>query len=527
MLIRVLNAYHVPMDKVIGICSDGASTMQGIHKGVCTQLAKHIRQLRQVYMLDIMARDNTRDINSFHDSRGIFVVHCVCHRLALVLTDAIKGSRSCAKVIPNNVIDLMTMLYEYFSRSPPRKKAIREFINVENEANRQARLRVQAEHRRPAPVRDQRNPVDELERVMALLEERHKLPRKIILTRWLSCAEAVRVILQSRDVYTVFFNNETTDKAQEILDLLEDSSVMAWYACMQDVLPVLTGLNILFQSSLPQPHLLYSKIQTAKATLINMVGRGEVRTNMIPLASITINTSFGAFTNKFIRDHSGEAPITGTGTRLHPEHVLQLKRSFYKLYAHCLKQIDSRFPPENMECFKQMQVIDPSVVHGPLRRHQVGTDDLAVIVGKLLHTFEVPLHVSGFSSKEEINNCFTIFRASEECSDLWRDMNHGDEDSNLIYAYYKQLLQQIPHLKPWAMFALFLLVFPTGNSISERGFSAMGAAHSKQRSEMGPNQVFAHLMIGFNGPSVTEFAQVLDIESRQPNWPLYIPPTNF
>jgi hypothetical protein len=55
----------------------------------------------------------------------------------------------------------------------------------------------------------------------------------------------------------------------------------------------------------------------------------------------------------------------------------------------------------------------------------------------------------------------------------------------------------------------------------------MGAAHSKQRSEMGPNQVFAHLMIGFNGPSVTEFAQVLDIESRQPNWPLYIPPTNF
>ncbi len=112
MLIKVLNAYHVPMDKVIGICSGGASTMQGIHKGVCTQLAKHIRQLRQVYMLDIIARDNTRDINSFHDSRGIFVVHCVCHRLALVLTDAINGSRSCAKVIPNNVIDLMTMLYE-------------------------------------------------------------------------------------------------------------------------------------------------------------------------------------------------------------------------------------------------------------------------------------------------------------------------------------------------------------------------------------------------------------------------------
>ncbi len=55
----------------------------------------------------------------------------------------------------------------------------------------------------------------------------------------------------------------------------------------------------------------------------------------------------------------------------------------------------------------------------------------------------------------------------------------------------------------------------------------MGAVHSKQRSEMGSNQIFAHLMIDFNEPSVTEFAQVLDIDSRQPNWPLYIPPTNF
>jgi hypothetical protein len=77
------------------------------------------------------------------------------------------------------------------------------------------------------------------------------------------------------------------------------------------------------------------------------------------------------------------------------------------------------------------------------------------------------------------------------------------------------------------MFSLFLLVFPTGNAISERGFSAMGAAHSKQRSELGHAQVFAHLMIGFNGPSVTEFAELLDFESRQPHWPLYIPPTNF
>ena len=68
-------------------------------------------------------------------------------------------------------------------------------------------------------------------------------------------------------------------------------------------------------------------------------------------------------------------------------------------------------------------------------------------------------------------------------------------DNTLIYAYYRMLLQQMPNLMPWAMFALFILVFPTGNAISERGFSAMGATHSKQRSELGHNQIFAHLMI--------------------------------
>ena len=58
-------------------------------------------------------------------------------------------------------------------------------------------------------------------------------------------------------------------------------------------------------------------------------------------------------------------------------------------------------------------------------------------------------------------------------------------------------------------------------------FSAMALAHSKQRSELGHAQLFAHLMIGFNGPTVTEFAEELNFESRQPHWPLYIPPTNF
>ena len=58
-------------------------------------------------------------------------------------------------------------------------------------------------------------------------------------------------------------------------------------------------------------------------------------------------------------------------------------------------------------------------------------------------------------------------------------------------------------------------------------FSAMSAAHSKLRSELSHAQFLAHLMIGFNGPSVPDFRARLDIKSRQPKWPLYIHPNSF
>ena len=75
VLMKVLREYKVPFDKIVGICSDGASTMQGVHKGVCTQLAKFIRELRQVSIYDIIAADHSRTIDSFDKNRGCkFVV---------------------------------------------------------------------------------------------------------------------------------------------------------------------------------------------------------------------------------------------------------------------------------------------------------------------------------------------------------------------------------------------------------------------------------------------------------------------
>jgi hypothetical protein len=99
-----------------------------------------------------------------------------------------------------------------------------------------------------------------------------------------------------------------------------------------------------------------------------MVGTGPGHTALIliPLNSVTVNTSFGAYANKFLLDIRDGGAIHGT--RLHEREILELKKSWHKLYAHFLQQIDARFPPENMQYFKHMQVLDPSVVYGSLRR---------------------------------------------------------------------------------------------------------------------------------------------------------------
>jgi hypothetical protein len=152
-----------------------------------------------------------------------------------------------------------------------------------------------------------------------------------------------------------------------------------------------------------------------------MVGTGTVCPKIIPIASVDRNTSFSAFTNKFIRDHSSDATITGTGGRLTRGEVIALKKEFYTLHAHCLEQIDARFPPDNIQCFKLMQVLGPTVVHGPLRRNQIGNDDLTVVVANLVKMFEVPLHAAGCVSPEAVKNSFILFRASDVCSDSWKE----------------------------------------------------------------------------------------------------------
>jgi hypothetical protein len=73
---------------------------------------------------------------------------------------------------------------------------MRAYLAAENIAIIERQTRVQAERRKAPTAIVADNPVVQLKRILGILEEQHKLPKKIILTRWLSCAEAVSPVLQ-------------------------------------------------------------------------------------------------------------------------------------------------------------------------------------------------------------------------------------------------------------------------------------------------------------------------------------------
>ena len=76
---------------------------------------------------------------------------------------------------------------------------------------------------------------------------------------------------------------------------------------------------------------------------------------------------------------------------------------------------------------------------------------------------------------------------------------------------------------------LFLLTFPTGNAISERGFSALNATATKGRYRLTVEEAMKTLTLSFNGPSYAEFKKQIDEESIAlgKTWWGYEPPTNF
>jgi hypothetical protein len=169
-----------------------------------------------------------------------------------------------------------------------------------------------------------------------------------------------------------------------------------------------------------------------------MVGRGRARTLLIPLGDVTYSTPFKAFANSFVLGNS-EGRCKSHGRALTQAQVTDLKMKWHKFYAHCIKELDARFPPKSMLMYKHVQVIDPSMLQW------IGDNNQDAAVSHLLHMFELPLHVIGKYAAEEIQNSFTAYRSKEATKELWSThaKRKAGQPQNLlaIYSFYKELME--------------------------------------------------------------------------------------
>ena len=90
MVLKAINLIGLPLDRLVGVCTDGATSMLGCHTGFVTQLAVHVP--------------------------WIISIHCIAHRCALVLSSKSKHFTELKKIDR-----LLTQVHSLFAHSAIKK----------------------------------------------------------------------------------------------------------------------------------------------------------------------------------------------------------------------------------------------------------------------------------------------------------------------------------------------------------------------------------------------------------------------
>ena len=373
------------------------------------------------------------------------------------------------------------------------------------------------------------DPDDELHRIVRLECARVKLPKKVVLTRWLGCELCVNVMIGAREAHVRYFKWESEIKESDardaektkpraIRDQLTDNNIFVWFYFLADVIPILTRMNVLFQATLPLPHLLYEKVEGAKDPLRFMVGQAP-RDDVMSTADLDAETPFGPATESFFcGSRTGKYNYGENGGVLNNTAIADVKTQMLLCVHFMLENLCERFPETDLYVYKLLRVVDPRL----RRRPKLGNHTHGDCARELLHIFEVPLH--GFVSSVKVLESHTAFMSSPGVADILGQCfvldEKGNHDEEKIYEFYYELAKMGGETLEWFKFSLFCLIIATGNAISERVFSAMAGVHGKSRSELGLPHVLASMLVAFNGLPYEEFFEKINRDSIEQgrNW---------
>ena len=183
-----LKKYKVGDRQVIGFGSDGASVMTGSKAGVAAHMKKHV--------------------NSYIEG-----VHCIAHRLALVMSQAAEK-----KNVPYlaKYQEILTAVYKYFKHSAKRVSALAE-----------------------------------MQKVLDMPEIHIK---EVYAVRWFAFYNALEAVFRNWEPLMIMLEQskqqtELSGKGQGLHKLMGTYEFLATMHLLMDVIPILTHLNLIFQKS--------------------------------------------------------------------------------------------------------------------------------------------------------------------------------------------------------------------------------------------------------------------------------------
>ena len=181
-----------------------------------------------------------------------------------------------------------------------------------------------------------------------------------------------------------------------------------------------------------------------------------------------------------------------------PAVLAGLKEACWDLTVAALEDIEARFPSE--ELYHACEVVDPRKIGVYKNDTEAADQAINTIFDRFPHWGE---HVTRVQAKQ----AFAFYCSSPAVQDAYR-LHPKCTD---VHEFYDTLLGS-DDLLQWCKFSALVLHLPTGNAISESGFSMVTFCKNKFRNSLRTTLLDAQLLAHANGPSIPDFARLCAME---------------
>ena len=355
-----------------------------------------------------------------NDIPNLYTMKCICHSLALVASYATQK-------IPDEIEKTVREIYTYFMYSFKRQTQYEEFQSF-------------------CEIKP------------------HKI-LKPCQTRWLSLHVCIQRILEQLQALKLYFQSENNDnKANEIFKYINDPHFELYMNFLDFALPLLTSLNILFQSEQPQIHKLYSKMSMTYKTILECYIKPDyLRTTDLEKVQYRVPENFLKSEDIYIGGKCMALISNNSICKLsHTEKAVFINNCL-NFYVECAHQLFQRFPFHSNEvrCLKSLSFLDPQNIKN------------VISIGPAAQYFESVLELNLNDLDREwrlLRNIDINFEL--EIIEFWRIVNNlKDPEGNNSLPLVMKLVN-------------FLIILPHSSACVERIFSSINLNKTKIRNKL-------------------------------------------